>query len=149
MRRGSISWRRWGERDRSVTRGFDATGNCVLDAEFHVTEGSVVEGDGKARECDFDAEARRRGDQRGDAEISAEKREVKARNAETAEDSGLRFGADWFRRSKHREGSASCARMDKLEAYPTRRCSISSRLRPFVSGTQRLTKTKPAKQMAA
>src|ERR1019366_6040361 len=30
-------------------------------------EGSVVEGDGKARECDFDAEARRRGDQRGEA----------------------------------------------------------------------------------
>src|ERR1019366_6673984 len=59
MRRGSISWRRWGEGDRSVTRGFDATGNCVLDAEFHATDGPVVEGDGQARECDFDAETRR------------------------------------------------------------------------------------------
>src|ERR1035441_10152150 len=67
MRRGSISWRRWGERDRSVTRGFDATGNCVLDAEFHATDGPVVEGDGQARECYFDAEARRRGEKRREA----------------------------------------------------------------------------------
>src|ERR1039457_1826416 len=67
MRRGSISWRRWGERDRSVTRGFDATGNCVLDAEFHATDGPVVEGDGQAREFDCDAEARRRGEKRREA----------------------------------------------------------------------------------
>src|ERR1035438_3326370 len=38
--------------------------------------------------------------------------------------------------------------MHNAEPYATR-CSISSRVRPFVSGTQRWTKTKPTKQMAA
>src|ERR1017187_3429724 len=35
-------------------------------AEILGTDGPVVEGNGQARECDFDAEARRRGDKRGE-----------------------------------------------------------------------------------
>src|ERR1035437_4236636 len=67
MRRGSISWRRWGERDRGVTRGFDATGNCVLDAEFLPRTGPWWKGMGKRESVIL---TRRR----GDAERNAEKR---------------------------------------------------------------------------
>src|ERR1017187_2246304 len=45
---------------------------------------------GERRECDFDAEARRRGDKRGEAE---KRRSQEKTSAETAEDGGLRCGA--------------------------------------------------------
>src|ERR1039458_438761 len=113
MRRGSISWRRWGERDRSVTRGFDETGNCVLDAEFDATDGPVVEGDGQARGCDFDAETRRETQRSG---------AVKERtSAETAEDGGLRFGADALSGEEQRESENLRARRKRRNAGWRRR----------------------------
>src|ERR1035437_7128501 len=54
-------------------------------AEFNATDEPVVEGNGKARGCDLDAEAPRR----GEAAKSTERT-----SAETAEDGGLRCGAD-------------------------------------------------------
>src|ERR1035437_3735630 len=63
--------------------------NAETSAEFNATDEPVVEGNGKSRGCDLDAEAPRRGDQRGEAAKSTERT-----SAETAEDGGLRFGAD-------------------------------------------------------
>jgi len=71
-------------------------------AELNATAAPVVERDGKARERDFDAEARRRGGRRGERNREMGGRRVPGgvekvkglRSAETAEDGGLRAGAE-------------------------------------------------------
>ena len=69
--------------------------DAEISAEFHATDGVVVERAGQARECDFDAEARRRGDKRREAAQSKKGRARRQRRM-------VAFGAErtGFRRER-------------------------------------------------
>jgi hypothetical protein len=77
----------------------------ILDAEFHATDGVVAERAGQARECDFDAEPRRRGGRGGEAAKSKRGRARRQRRmvAFGSERTGFRRG----RRGKVKIGGSA------------------------------------------
>src|ERR1039458_9637685 len=88
---------------------------AVTSAEFNATDEPVVEGNGKARGCDLDAETPRRGDQRGEAAKSRERTPPFPLPSDERGDSGgwgpsVRSGRGFREKTKNRVDGARWTR---------------------------------------
>src|ERR1017187_4433126 len=86
-------------------------------------------GNGKSRGCDLDAEAPRRGDQRGEAAKSTERT-----SAETAEDGGLRFEADAVSERRPKTKSMGRDGLAPSVGYTRRKLQLCKRIGVAMAG---------------